>query len=76
LLQTFPREHDKLRGIKGLFDKVIEGIKIAKEKGLLVGFSSYVDHEEEMLKNLKLMVNEVTIFDLFQLGSFYITIPS
>ena len=34
-------EHNKLRGIEGLFETAIEGIKRAKEKGLFVGFSSY-----------------------------------
>jgi MoaA/NifB/PqqE/SkfB family radical SAM enzyme len=36
-----PDEHDKLRGVAGLFETAIEGIKRAKEKGIFVGFSSY-----------------------------------
>ncbi|MFW9950387.1 MAG: radical SAM/SPASM domain-containing protein [Candidatus Thorarchaeota archaeon] len=36
-----PDEHNKLRGIPGLFETAIEGIKRAKEKGIFVGFSSY-----------------------------------
>ena len=36
-----PDEHNKLRGIEGLFERAIEGIKRAKEKGIFVGFSSY-----------------------------------
>lgn len=71
-----PKEHDKIRGIAGLFKKVVEGIKIAKEKNLLVGISSYISHESlkrgnvERLISLaeKLGVNEVTIFDLVPTG--------
>ncbi|MFX1600780.1 MAG: radical SAM/SPASM domain-containing protein [Promethearchaeota archaeon] len=36
-----PDEHDKLRGVAGLFETAIEGIKRAKKKGIFVGFSSY-----------------------------------
>jgi len=36
-----PDEHNKLRGVTGLFEAAIEGIKRAKEKGIFVGFSSY-----------------------------------
>ncbi len=71
-----PKEHDKLRGVNGLFDKAVEGIRIAKEKGLLVGISSYIDHDGlkdgkvEKLISLaeQLEVNELTIFDLVPTG--------
>ncbi len=36
-----PDEHNKLRGVAGLFEIAINGIKLAKEKGIFVGFSSY-----------------------------------
>ncbi|MFX1496306.1 MAG: radical SAM/SPASM domain-containing protein [Promethearchaeota archaeon] len=36
-----PDEHNKLRGMIGLFETAIEGIKRAKEIGIFVGFSSY-----------------------------------
>ncbi|MFX0032853.1 MAG: radical SAM protein [Candidatus Hodarchaeota archaeon] len=36
-----PDEHNKLRGVAGLFETAIEGIKRAKEKGIFIGFSSY-----------------------------------
>lgn len=37
----FPEEHDKLRGMPGLFNAAMEGIDRLKKYGLLVGFSSY-----------------------------------
>ena len=71
-----PEEHDRNRGIKGLFDKAVEGIKIVKEKGILVGISSYVKHEDLKKGNVErlislaeeLEVNELTIFDLVPTG--------
>ena len=69
-------EHDRLRGVNGLFKKAIEGIKIAREKGLLVGISSYIDHEglkrgkiEKLISIAeKIGVNELTVFDLVPTG--------
>jgi MoaA/NifB/PqqE/SkfB family radical SAM enzyme len=34
-------EHDRLRGIPGLFDSAIEGLERIREKGVLTGISSY-----------------------------------
>ena len=39
-----PEEHNKLRGMAGLFETAIEGIKQAKKKGIFVGLSSYATH--------------------------------
>jgi len=36
-----PEEHDKLRGMPGLFEKAIAGIQRLKSKGVMVGLSSY-----------------------------------
>ena len=37
-----PEEHDKLRGMKGLFEKAIQGIKNALEVGLKCELSTYI----------------------------------
>jgi MoaA/NifB/PqqE/SkfB family radical SAM enzyme len=36
-----PDEHDELRGMPGLFNTALNGIRIAKEKEMFVGLSSY-----------------------------------
>jgi len=36
-----PEEHDSFRGMSGLFDIAVEEIKCIKERGVLVGISSY-----------------------------------
>jgi len=36
-----PEEHDKLRGMPGLFNSAISGIKKMKSKGVFVGIASY-----------------------------------
>ncbi|MHA2035615.1 MAG: radical SAM/SPASM domain-containing protein [Promethearchaeota archaeon] len=36
-----PEEHNKLRGMPGLFETAIEGLKRVKSKGIFAGFSSY-----------------------------------
>jgi MoaA/NifB/PqqE/SkfB family radical SAM enzyme len=41
----YPEEHDRLRGMKGLFDKATQGIKIALEAGLRCELSTYVTKE-------------------------------
>jgi MoaA/NifB/PqqE/SkfB family radical SAM enzyme len=64
-------EHDKLRGIKGIFEKAIEGIKRVKEKGMYVGLSSYATRsstQEGMYKKIhelatSLEVHNVMLFD-------------
>ncbi len=73
-----PKEHNKLRGIPGLFDKAMDAIKNAKEAGLLVGISTYATHENlnngKLLKLINLAgewgVNEVTVFDAVPTGRF------
>lgn len=40
-----PEEHDRLRGMKGLFEKAIQGIKNALEVGLKCELSTYITKE-------------------------------
>lgn len=40
-----PEEHDRLRGMKGTFDKAVQGIKNALEVGLNCALSTYVTKE-------------------------------
>lgn len=65
------QEHDNLRRMPGLYNIATEGIKKAKEKGILVGLSSYAirSHTEKgMYKKLhelgtKLGVQNIILFD-------------
>jgi MoaA/NifB/PqqE/SkfB family radical SAM enzyme len=69
-------EHDKLRGVNGLFEKAIEGIKRAKEKGIFVGLSSYATQSSTkggMYKNVhelakSLGLHNVMLFDAVPTG--------
>jgi MoaA/NifB/PqqE/SkfB family radical SAM enzyme len=71
-----PDEHDKLRGVEGLFETAIEGIKRAKEKGMFVGFSSYATHssaKQGMYKKIhelaqQLELHNVMLFDAVPTG--------
>jgi len=38
---TNPEEHDEWRGMPGLFNRAIEGLKLMKEKGVMINLSSY-----------------------------------
>ncbi|MFW9939028.1 MAG: radical SAM/SPASM domain-containing protein [Candidatus Thorarchaeota archaeon] len=71
-----PDEHNNLRGVAGLFETAIEGIKRAKEKGIFVGFSSYATQSStkegkykkihELAKQLGL--HNVMLFDAVPTG--------
>jgi MoaA/NifB/PqqE/SkfB family radical SAM enzyme len=71
-----PEEHDELRGVPCLFDRVIEGIERAVSRGMAVGVSTYMsreaierDHHHEFLALCKeLGVHELTVFDLVPTG--------
>lgn len=73
-----PEEHDKKRGVKGLFEKGMRGILKAKKEGLSVGFSVCVTEEEfkrgdldkiiEIAKENK--VHEVLVFDALPVGQY------
>ena len=66
-----PEEHDKLRGMPGLFEKAIHGIQRLKSKGVMVGLSSYATRsntEKGMYKRMhelgkELGVQNVILFD-------------
>jgi len=71
-----PEEHDKLRGMPGLFNKAIEGLKKVKSKGIFVGFSSYATRsgtEKGMYKKLhefakELKLHNIILFDCVPTG--------
>ncbi len=73
-----PEEHDSLRGIKGLFQRAIDGALAAKERGILVGLSTYATHERLASGKLERLIqfaqktgfHEVTIFDCVPSGKF------
>lgn len=66
-----PEEHDKLRGMPGLFNQAMRGIKRLKSKGVLVGLSSYATRsatEKGMYKKIyelgkELGVHNIILFD-------------
>lgn len=71
-------EHDRLRRRPGLFAKALEGIRVWRKVGVLVGISSYLSpsrlaagvFQEIMELGKKLRVNEVTFFDAIPSGSY------
>jgi MoaA/NifB/PqqE/SkfB family radical SAM enzyme len=63
----YPEEHDKGRRTPGLFKKAIKGIKLAKEKGLFVGFSSYASRsttDKRMYKKIYSLAREVGVHNV------------
>ncbi len=72
----YAEEHDTLRGVDGLYQAAIEGIKCAVDMGMSVGISTYMGKEAvrkgyhhryvELCKELG--VRELTIFDLVPTG--------
>lgn len=72
-----PEEHDKWRGKPGLFDRAVAGIKMAKEKGILVAISSYASRsgtEKGYYKKMyrfaqELGVHNLILFDAVPTGS-------
>jgi len=71
-----PEEHDELRGVPGLFDRCLEGIRACLDAGVLVGISTYATPEavetgkvEDLLRlAARLGVHEVTVFDAVPTG--------
>ena len=67
----FPKEHNNLRGVPGIFEAAISGIQKLKSKGVLVGLSSYATKsatEKGMYKKLhelaiELKIHNVILFD-------------
>ena len=69
-------EHDALRGVPGLYNEAVAGIRRAVDRGMAVGISTYMDREA-IAKNYhhrflelskELGVGELTIFDLVPTG--------
>ncbi len=66
-----PEEHNKLRGMPGLFESAIKGIQRLKSKGVMVGLSSYATRsatEKGMYKKIhelgkELGVHNIILFD-------------
>ena len=66
-----PEQHDNLRGMPGLFNNAVDGIKRMKEKGGLVGISSYATRsgtEQGIYRKLydlgkELGVHNIILFD-------------
>jgi len=71
-----PDEHNKLRGMPGLFDIALNGIRLAKEKGMFVGLSSYATQsttKEGKYKEIYILAKElglhnVMLFDAVPTG--------
>lgn len=73
-----PKIHDKKRGVEGIFNKSIEGIKYAKKKGFSMGISCCIDEKDyrngeldriiELAKSLK--IHEVVVFDALPVGRY------
>ncbi len=73
-----PAIHDKLRGVKGLYQKAFDGARMAREAGILTGISTYATPETLKDGSLEKLINkainegfhEVTIFDCIPSGKF------
>ena len=72
----FAEEHDERRGMPGLFELAVRGIKLAVSKGMAVGISTYMDrgavrknyHYRFLELAGELGVKELTVFDLVPTG--------
>lgn len=73
-----PKEHDRLRGIKGLFKMAMEGAERARKKGILTGVSTYATSERLRSGKVEGLIqlaqkegfHEITIFDCIPSGKF------
>lgn len=73
-----PGEHDRLRGIEGLFQAALEGGHRALDAGILVGLSTYATADRIAEGKVEKLVefakdegfNEITIFDVMPSGKF------
>jgi len=69
-------EHDRGRGVQGLFNRACDGIRYSVEEGILAGISTFATHESverrfpERFFELgeRLGVRELTIFDVTPTG--------
>ena len=73
-----PGIHDRLRGIKGLYERAFRGAKLARDAGILTGISTYATSENIANGRLERLIqigqeegfHEVTIFDCIPSGRF------
>jgi MoaA/NifB/PqqE/SkfB family radical SAM enzyme len=71
-----PAEHDRLRGHRGTFRAVEEGVRLALQAGLTVGLSTYATNESVARRDLSRLaglahewgVHEVSVFDVISTG--------
>ncbi|MFQ6096492.1 MAG: radical SAM/SPASM domain-containing protein [Armatimonadota bacterium] len=71
-----PNEHDRLRGLKGLWKRAMDGARRCLDAGLLVGVSTYATPQtlrDGRVEDLVLLVkemglHEITIFDTVPTG--------
>ncbi len=72
-----PAEHDRLRGVKGAFEAVEQGVRNALESGLLVGISTYATRQNVLNHQLAAIaelchrwgVHEISVFDAISTGA-------
>jgi MoaA/NifB/PqqE/SkfB family radical SAM enzyme len=62
-----PEVHDRLRGIPGLFDKVIEAVENLREAGVLCQLQTYVSKETagEGIREIAALARRLRVFCLF-----------
>lgn len=73
-----PEVHDRLRGVRGLFDMAVQGARHARKAGILTGISTYATHENLADGSLERLLafaqqegfNETTVFDCIPSGRF------
>lgn len=69
-------EHDRGRGVPGLFERACEGLKVSAEVGVSTGISTFATHEAVARRfperffelGRQLGVSEVTVFDVTPTG--------
>jgi MoaA/NifB/PqqE/SkfB family radical SAM enzyme len=62
-----PEEHDRLRGVPGLYNTAVEGLKMMKERGGFVGISSYAIRsttEKGMYRRMYELAREIGVHNL------------
>jgi len=73
-----PEEHDEFRRRPGTFQQAIDGAKLARRMGIMVGVSTYATHDNLESGRLEHLLNiardegfhEITIFDCVPTGKF------
>lgn len=70
--------HDRLRGVKGCFEKAVQGIRSSREAGLFVQVSTYIHHnplsngdaKKVVELGQKMGVNKIRVLPYIQCGDF------